>query len=69
MRHTARLRSLVQTIFLFTVTLQIVHVEKVQSYYNNFADYNNRIHYPTTVRGLQMLLFTRISFDLALIEG
>jgi len=44
MRHAARSRSLAQTTFSFTATWRIAHVEKVRSYYDNFADYNDRIH-------------------------
>jgi len=60
-----RSRSLVQTTFSFTATWRIVPIEKVQSCYNNFAHTQNAVtvlrplvHRSTTVKGLQMLLFT-----------
>jgi len=37
--------------FSFTATWRIPHVEKVQSHYDNFADYNDRIHYTRRFHG------------------
>jgi len=43
-----RSRSLVQMTISFTATWRIPNVEKVQSYCDNFADYNDKIKKFTT---------------------